>query len=153
MPSAACQSGTMLMKQSVTLFALCSALCGCGKKQAPPVQPTPEQSAQIESEYILPANTPVAAPAAKPRPGQLPPSSGPRAQQVVVPIQQRTNGAVHAKLPVQLQMYMEKNGGRIPDIFSEFAFRNLDTVPPVPEGMKFVIDPVDKAVKVVKKEP
>ena len=48
-------------------------------------------------------------------------------------------------------MYMEKNGGRMPESFSEFAFRNMDSVPPVPEGMKFVIDPVDKAVKVVKK--
>ncbi len=141
------------MKQSGILLALCCALCGCGKKPAPPAQPTPEQSAQMESEYLLPPNnTPAPVAAAKPKPGQ-PAPSGPRAPQAVVPIQQRINGAVHAQLTVQLRMYMEKNGGRIPDSFSEFAFRNLDTVPPVPEGMKFVIDPVDKAVKVVKKEP
>ena len=47
-------------------------------------------------------------------------------------------------------MYIEKNG-RVPQSFSEFAFRNMDSVPLAPEGMKFVIDPVDKAVKVVKK--
>ena len=47
-------------------------------------------------------------------------------------------------------MYIEKNG-RMPESFSEFAFRNMDTVPRVPEGMKFAIDPVDRTVKIVKK--
>ena len=49
-------------------------------------------------------------------------------------------------------MYIQKTG-RMPQSFDEFAFRNLDTVPMVPEGMKYAIDPVDKAVKVVKKQP
>ena len=49
-------------------------------------------------------------------------------------------------------MYIEKNG-RMPQTFSEFANSAMDSVPPVPEGMKFIIDPVDKAVKVVKKQP
>ncbi len=35
----------------------------------------------------------------------------------------------------------------------EFANSAMDSVPLAPEGMKFVIDPVDKAVKVVKKQP
>ncbi len=49
-------------------------------------------------------------------------------------------------------MYMEKNG-RMPTTFGEFANTAMDSVPLAPEGMKFVIDPVDKAVKVVKKQP
>ena len=143
------------MKELFLLLALCALPCGCSKKQAAPAQPTPEQAARIESEYLPPADNPapsVAPAPARPSPRQPAPNAAP-AQPAAVPIQQRINGAIHAQLTVQLRMYMEKNGGRMPDSFSEFAFRNLDTVPAVPEGMKFVIDPVDKAVKVVKKEP
>lgn len=142
------------MKQPFIFFGLCVfALSGCGKKDAASAQtkaqPTPEQAAQIESEYILPPNSAPAATrpvAASPAPGQ------PRANvaQQVQPIQERINGAIHAQLTVQLRMYMEKNG-RMPQTFSEFANSAMDSVPPAPEGMKFVIDPVDKAVKVVKK--
>ena len=144
------------MKQAFIFVGLCvCALCGCGKKDAASAQntpqPTPEQAAQIESEYILPANkagsaTPTTPPS--PPPGQ----PRPNVAQPVQPIQERINGAIHAQLTVQLRMFVEKNG-RMPESFSEFAFRNMDSVPPVPEGMKFVLDPVDKAVKVVKKQP
>jgi hypothetical protein len=147
----------MSMKVPVILVVLCwLSFTSCGKKDGASSQnkaePTPEQTAQIESEYILPANKAASAtpaPATRPSPGQARPNAVPP----VRPIQERINGAIHAQLTVQLRMYMEKNGGRMPESFSEFAFRNMDSVPPVPEGMKFVIDPVDKAVKVVKKEP
>ena len=145
-----------MMKQPFIFVALLACvLCGCGKKRAASAEstppPTPEQTAQIEAEYILPANkaaSPTPATVASPSPGQ----PRPNAPQLVQPIQERINGAVHAQLTVQLRMYIEKNG-RMPESFSEFAFRNMDSVPPVPEGMKFVIDPVDKVVKVVKKQP
>ena len=144
------------MKQSFIPLVLCvCVLCGCGKKDATSgqnkAQPTPEQTAQIESEYILPATK--AAPATPPtaaRPSPAQPK--PNVAQPVQPIQERINGAIHAQLTVQLRMYIEKNG-RMPQTFSEFANSAMDTVPRVPEGMKFVIDPVDKAVKVVKKQP
>ena len=145
------------MKKLSLLVALCVfALSGCGKKEAAsPVQgspqPTPEQAAQIESEYILPANKAASATpptAASPSPGQ----PRPKAVQPVQPIQERINGAIHAQLTLQLRMYIEKNG-RMPQTFSEFANTAMDSVPLAPEGMKFVIDPVDKAVKVVKKQP
>ena len=142
------------MKQPLIVVTLLAcALCGCGKKDAASAgntaQPAPEQTAQIESEYILPANQ--AAPATPPTaPSPSPGQPRPNVAQPVQPIQERINGAIHAQLTVQLRMYIEKNG-RMPQSFSEFAFRSMDTVPPVPEGMKFVIDPVDKAVKVVKK--
>ena len=144
------------MKRPFIFVALLvCALCGCGKKDATSAQnkaqPTPEQTAQIESEYILPANKAASATrptAASPAPGQ----PRPNVAQPVQPVQERINGAIHAQLTVQLRMYIEKNG-QMPQSFSEFAFRNMDSVPPVPEGMKFVIDPVDKVVKVVKKQP
>jgi len=144
------------MKQPFIFVGFCvCALCGCGKKDAASAQnnaqPTAEQTAQIESEYILPANkaasaTPPAA--ASPSPAQPRPNTA----QPVQAIQERINGAIHAQLTVQLRMYIEKNG-RMPQTFSEFANSAMDSVPPVPEGMKFIIDPVDKAVKVVKKQP
>jgi hypothetical protein len=149
------------MKQSFIFLGLCMfALSGCGRKEAASAQsksqPSTEQAAQIESEYILPANKPAAAtpsPAASPIAASPSPTQPrPKLAQPVQPIQERINGAIHAQLTVQLRMYIEKNG-RMPESFSEFAFRNMDSVPPVPEGMKFVIDPVDKAVKVVKKQP
>jgi hypothetical protein len=144
------------MKQALIFVALLAcALCGCGKKDTASAQNkahlTPEQAAQIESEYILPANKAASATpptAASPSPGQ----PRPNAAQPVQPIQERINGAIHAQLTVQLRMYIEKNG-RMPQTFSEFANTAMDTVPLAPEGMKFVIDPVDKAVKVVKKQP
>ena len=140
------------MKQPFLFVGLCVfALSGCGKKDAArnKAQPTPEQTAQIESEYILPENKtapPTRPTVARPSPGQ----PRPTAVQPVQPIQERINGAIHAQLTMQLRMYIEKNG-RMPQTFSEFANSAMDTVPPVPEGMKFVLDPVDKAVKVVKK--
>jgi hypothetical protein len=142
------------MKQPFIFAGLCvCVLCGCGREDAASAQnksqPTPEQAAQIESEYILPANRAASASpptAAVPSPGQ----PRPNAPRQVIPIQERINGAIHAQLTVQLRMYIEKNG-RMPQTFSEFANTAMDSVPLAPEGMKFVIDPVDKAVKVVKK--
>src|ERR1051326_3581896 len=133
------------MKQPIILVGLCVfTLFACKKKESAVPQPTPEQAAQIESEYILPANN-AAAPAVV---NAAPQTRKPAAQSIAAqPIQERINGAIHAQLTIQLRMYMEKNGGRMPQSFEEFAFRNLDTVPMVPEGMKYAIDPVDKAVK------
>ena|SRR5712671_3355826 len=142
------------MKQPFVFLGLCAfVLCGCGKKDAVSAQnkaqPTPEQTAQIESEYILPANKAAPAtppPAASPLPGQ----PRPNLAQPARPIQERINGAIHAQLTVELRMYIEKNG-RMPQTFSEFANSAMDSVPLAPEGMKFAIDPVDRTVKVVKK--
>ena len=147
------------MKQPFIFAGLCvCALCGCGKKDASSAQgksqPTPEQAAQIESEYILPEDkAPLAAPRSATRPKAAIPSPGqprPNVIQPVRPIQERINGAIHAQLTVQLRMYIEKNG-RMPQTFSEFANSAMDSVPLAPEGMKFAIDPVDRTVKVVKK--
>jgi hypothetical protein len=139
----------------MVLLALClSTLAGCGKKAADSAatnaQPTPEQVAQIESEYILPTNQNDAAASVATTPSRdgVAPGAGP--VRTVVPIQQRLQGAIHARLTIELRRYIEKYG-RMPDSFSEFANAMMDSVPEAPEGMKFAIDPVDKAVKAVKK--
>ena len=125
-------------------------LIGCRKAEPAPAQPTPEQAAQIEADYLFPGSGPApattgpagTAPVSKPRA-----SATPAAAQ---PVQERLNGAVHAKLTLQLRMYIEKNG-RVPDSFSEFVNSAMDSVPPAPDGMKFVIDATDRTVKAVKK--
>jgi hypothetical protein len=144
------------MKEALILvvFSL-STLTGCGKKDPASAysksQPTPEQAAQIESEYIL--SEIKAAPVTRPTsPSPLPGQTKPNVSQTVQPIQERLKGAIHAQLTVQLRMYIEKHG-RMPQTFGEFANSTMDSVPLVPEGMKFAIDPVDKTVKIVKKDP
>jgi hypothetical protein len=145
------------MKEPVILVVLCWwALAGCGKKDSGSAlsksQPTPEQAAQIETEYILPENTTApSAPRTAVRPSPGPAQPRPGVAQPAQPIQERINGAIHAQLTVQLRMYIEKNG-RMPQTFSEFANSSMDTVPLAPEGMKFAIDPVDRTVKIVKKQ-
>jgi PBP1b-binding outer membrane lipoprotein LpoB len=141
-----------MTKQFIS-FVLCAGLLsGCGKKAAPAAgepQLTPEQAAQIESQYVLPANQ--VAPAAQ-ADSATQPARAAQAQpaQAAQTIQQRLQGAIHAQLTVQLRMYIEKNG-RLPDSFAEFINSAMDSAPPAPDGMKFVIDPADKAVKVVRK--
>ena len=141
-----------MTKQFIPFILCVELLSGCGKKTAPTAsepQLTPEQATQIESQYILPTNQ--AAPATPADSATHPARTAPaQPAQAAQPIQQRLQGAVHAQLTVQLRMYIEKNG-RLPDSFAEFVNSTMDSAPPAPDGMKFVIDPADKAVKVVKK--
>ena len=144
------------MTRLTFLLAFCViAVVGCGKRDADPAatggQPTPEQAAQIESEYILPTKqTDSAAAVAAPASQDGAAAKPPQVQQPVAPIQQRLQGAIHAQLTIQLRRYIEKNG-RMPDNFSEFANATMDSVPEAPNGMKFAIDPTDGTVKAVKK--
>ena len=143
------------MTRLLVLLALClSTLAGCRRQEdsaATDAQLTPEQAAQIESEYILPTDqtgtttTPVAA-----TPSQDRVAHRTQQAQPVVTIQQRLQGAIHAQLTIQLRRFIEKYG-RMPESFSEFVNATMDTVPEAPAGMKFAIDPVDKSVKAVKK--
>ena len=139
------------MKEPFLLAALCAcALCGgCRRKEtaADAPQPTPEQAAQIEAQYVFPAQEPTATAA---NPATQQPQPGQRSQPAQLPIQQRLNGAIHASLTIKLRQFIEKNG-RVPQSFSEFANSAMDSVPLAPDGMKFVIDPADRTVKAVKK--
>ena len=152
-----CGPKNMSMEKQIFLLALCaSAFAGCDKKEVA-ISPelTAEQAARIESEYLLPTND--AAESAPANPGDPAPAPGAGTQRVklvaqpaVKPIQQRLQGAVHAQLTLQLRMFIEKNS-RVPESFSEFVNSAMDTVPPAPDGMKFIIDPTDRTVKAVKK--
>ena len=66
------------------------------------------------------------------------------------PIQERINGAIHGRLTFQLRLFAQKTG-RMPQSFSEFISTTMDSAPLAPEGMKFILDPADQTVKVVKK--
>lgn len=143
------------MTRLTVLLASCAiALAGCGRKGADSAatagQPTAEQAAQIESEYVLPTKQTDTVAAAAATASQDRAAANPPQVQPGVPIQQRLQGAIHAQLTIQLRRYVEKNG-RMPDNFSEFVNATMDSVPEAPNGMKFAIDLTDKTVKVVKK--
>jgi hypothetical protein len=58
-------------------------------------------------------------------------------------------GPVHAFLTAQLRAFVQQNG-RLPESFAEFAGARLDSVPRLPAGLKFAIDPATQEVKVVR---
>lgn len=109
------------------LLLIASALVGCAKKEEAVTELPPEAVAQIEAQVIPP---PDAQPAAPP--------------------QERLVGAVHPKM-TELLLQFEQQFSRMPEDFYEFSGRMMDSVPAAPPGMKYAIDPVDKAVKLVKK--
>jgi|SRR5687767_2034495 len=111
----------------VALIALLALLAGCAKKEAVVTELPPEAAAEIEAQVIAP---PTAAPTA--------------------PIQERLVGAVHPQM-TELLLRFESQFGRMPENFYEFSGRMMDSVPAAPPGMRYDIDPVDKAVKLVKK--
>jgi hypothetical protein len=74
----------------------------------------------------------------------------PSTNRASVTIEDRLNGSVHPELTARLRLFADTHG-RMPENFYEFANRSMDSVPPLPLGMKFVIDPLDKTVKAVKK--
>ena len=59
-------------------------------------------------------------------------------------------GAIHPQLTMRLQEFIEKRG-RLPESIYEFANTAVDSMPPAPAGMKYVIDPADKTIKAVRK--
>jgi len=90
----------------------------------------PEQVVQIESQFL-------------PSPNTKKTSHSPA-------IEDRLDGAVHAQLTAQLRMFKAFKG-RMPENFYELANSVGDSVPRLPDGMKFVIDPADQTVKAMRK--
>ena len=112
---------------SAALVASGALLVGCSKKEAPVTELPPEAAAQIEAQVIA---SPTAPPSA--------------------PIQERLVGAVHPQMTEKL-LEFERTYKRMPETFYEFSGRMMDSVPAAPPGMRYDIDPVDKAVKLVMK--
>jgi hypothetical protein len=134
-----------ILTASVMVLA---TLSSCSKKESAQSAPlSPEQEAAIESQYVAPANQP-APESAAPTPTQTKPAQ--RAQPAQPRLQERINGRVQPILTQLLRAYVKKTG-RMPETFTEFMYGTMDSAPLAPEGMKFVIDPADQSVKVVKK--
>jgi hypothetical protein len=108
------------------LLLLSLTLAACAKKEEAKIELPPEAVAQIEAQVIPPPNAPAGA-----------------------PIQDRLVGAVHPQM-TELLLRFEQQFGRMPTNFWEFSGRMMDSVPAAPPGMRYEIDPVDKAVKLVR---
>ena len=104
-------------------------LLACSKKEeavetmdaAAPVDP------QVEAQFVPP------------------PAANPNADTV----QERLNGAVHPHLTEMLHKFVEVRG-RMPESLSELVNTTMDSLPPLPPGMTYAIDPADKSVKIVR---
>jgi hypothetical protein len=130
------------MSPRVLLAAVLVAAIGCRKQDAPQVQ---GESAAKESAGV--PSTPQQAQQDALMEAQFLPSQKSRPSKS---IQDRLEGAVHPQLTAQLRMFKALKG-RMPENFYEFANTVGDSVPRLPEGMKFAIDPTDETVKAVKK--
>ena len=114
-------------------MGVAAMLVSCGKKEevaevaaeAAAAQPPPEVAMEIEAQFVAPKN-----PAAD-------------------TIQERLDGAVHPQLTMFLHKYIETYG-RMPENVRDLVSRTSDSTPPVPPGMMYAIDPVDKSVKLVR---
>jgi hypothetical protein len=109
-----------------SLFLLLLTVAGCAKKEETTIETPPENIAQIEAQLIPPPNA---------QPG--------------APPQERLHGAVHPQL-TELLLKFEQQFGRMPSNIWDLSGRMMDSLPSAPPGMRYEIDPVDKAVKVVK---
>ena len=107
---------------------LAAILIGCAKKEEQATEMPPEAAAEIAAQVVPPPATKDA--------GTL---------------QQRLEGAVHPGMTEKL-LEFEKTYNRMPETFYEFSGRMMDSVPAAPPGMRYDIDPVDKAVKLVRKQ-
>lgn len=118
----------LTLSLAAVIFTACSkkeeAVTAAESSEA--AQPPPEVAVQIESQFAAPKN--------------------PNADT----IQERLDGAVHPQFTVLLHKFIE-TFGRMPENFHELAARTMDSIPALPPGLKYEIDPADKSVKVVKK--
>ena len=62
---------------------------------------------------------------------------------------QPLDGPADPGMTEQLRIFIQEQG-RLPADFGEFSRARLDSVPRVPQGMKWAIDPATQEVKLVK---
>jgi len=86
-----------------------------------------------------------------PPPGEMyqPPVETHAAEPTALVQAQAVQGVIHPFMTQQLRMFILEKG-RMPSDFSEFANARMDSVPFPPDGMEYVIDPAEHAVKMVK---
>jgi hypothetical protein len=113
-------------------------LPGCHKKEAEVVN-----QSQNPSDLGTPVN---AAPGGKAE--ALPPPPAKVAANAENAVRENVSGQVDPNLTAQLRSFVQKYG-RLPQSFTEFANRGLDSMPRPPEGTKWVIDAPNQQVKSV----
>jgi len=126
------------MRFVALLTTVVFVLLGCHKKQA-------ETTNQSQNPSDL--GTPVAATPGKAAEA-LPPAPPKVAANADNYVRQNVNGTVDPNLTAQLRAFVQKYG-RLPQSFTEFANRGLDSMPHPPEGTKWVIDAPNQQVKSV----
>ena len=116
------------------VLALCAIVVfqvGCSNEPEAPSAETspasPEVSAEVEAQLV--------------------PSPAARTD---APALERLDGAIHPYLTERLHDYVAKTG-KMPETIYEFSNTAVDSMPPAPAGMKYMIDPADKTVKAVRK--
>jgi hypothetical protein len=121
---------------SISILVLLALLpSGCSKKDAATLSQKaeaaaplpPEEALKIEAQFVPPPK-----------------------QASAATIEERLNGAVHPGLTAVLQAFVATHG-RMPESIYELSNSGVDSIPALPLTMKFVIDPADKTVKVVRK--
>ena len=80
--------------------------------------------------------------------GRLPPPPAKVAANAENYVRQNVNGTVDPNMTALLRDFVQKYG-RMPQSFTEFANRGLDSMPSPPEGTKWVIDGPNQQVKAV----
>jgi hypothetical protein len=121
----------------LTLVAF--TLLGCHKKDA-------EVANQSQNPSDL--GTPVNATPGGKTAESLPPAPPKVAANADNYVRQNVTGTVDPNLTAQLRAFVQRNG-RLPQSFTEFANRGLDSMPHPPEGTKWVIDAPNQQVKSV----
>jgi len=124
----------------VPLLALSAfTLFGCHKKEAEVAN-----QAQNPSDLGTPVKAATDGKAAEPLPPP-PPKVAANADNYV---RENVSGQVDPALTAQLRAFAQKYG-RMPQSFTEFANRGLDSMPHPPDGSKWVIDAPNQQVKAV----
>jgi hypothetical protein len=127
------------MKFAALLLLAALALVGCHKKEAEVVN-----QSQNPSDLGTPVKAASDGKAAQPLPPP-PPKVSANADNYV---RENVTGQVDPNLTGQLRSFIQKYG-RLPQSFTEFANRGLDSMPRPPEGCKWVIDAPNQQVKSV----
>ena len=120
------------------------AVMGCHKHAESPATQTPP--ANGDAAAATPATPEAPGPNVEPA-TPPPPAVAANADNFV---RENVTGEANPFLTSQLRVFIQQYN-RLPKSFAEFALRRIDSMPPAPEGKKWVIDSATQEVKAVAK--